>query len=107
MKKTLALLVVAAFSATIISCGPSAEEKAAAEKARQDSINAAMEKITADSLAAVEQARQDSIKAAMEKAAADSIAAAEEAAKKKPAPKPKTPQQKKTEEAKKVTGGRG
>lgn len=108
MKKTLALLVVAAFSATIISCGPSAEEKAAAEKARQDSLNAVMEKQAADSMVAVEKARQDSIAAATEKATADSIAAAEEAAKnKKPAPKPKTMEQKKTEEAKKVTGGRG
>jgi hypothetical protein len=106
MKKTLALLIVAAtFSATIISCGPSAEEKAAAEKARQDSINAAMEKMTADSLAMVETARQDSMRMVAEKATADSIAAAE--ANKKPAPRPKTKEEKKTEEAKKVTGGRG
>ena len=61
MKKILALAIVAVCSATIISCGPSAEEKAAAEKARQDSVNAAMEKMTADSLAKVaEQQKADS-----------------------------------------------
>ena len=96
--------MIAAFSTAIISCGPSAEEKAAADKARQDSINVAMEKVAADSIAMVEKARQDSMMAATEKMKADSIEAAKKA---KPAVKPKTPIQKKTEEAKRVTGGRG
>lgn len=107
MKKILSLLMISAF-AVIVACGPSAEEKAAAEKARQDSINSAMAKMTEDSLnaanAAMEQMRQDSMMMAMR---ADSIAMAS----KKPAPKakpaPKTVQEKKAEEAKKVTGGRG
>ena len=101
MKK---FFVPVAFMATllVVSCGPSAEEKAAAEQARQDSI------------AAVEQARQDSIKAAEEaammqarqdslaKASADSIAAAEEAVKKpKGGSKPKSTPKK--EEPKKET----
>jgi protein involved in sex pheromone biosynthesis len=37
MKKVLSTLVVACFVA-LVACGPSAEEKAAAEKATQDSI---------------------------------------------------------------------
>jgi hypothetical protein len=106
MKKIISLIMVAGFS-ILVACGPSAEEKAAAEKARQDSINAAMEKIAADSTmaaqAALEQARQDSIAAVMR---ADSIANAEKTAS-KPKPKPKTPEQKQVEETKKVTGGRG
>ena len=77
------------FAASVLaSCGPSAEEKAAAEKMRQDSIQAVMDKMSADSLAAaqaiVEQARIDSMAAV---AVADSIARAE--AGKKPATKPK------------------
>ncbi len=105
MKKILSLILVAGF-ATLIACGPSAEEKAAAEKARQDSINAVMAQMAADSMAAVqaamEKAHADSVAMAMQ---ADSIAKAQAA--KKPAPKPKTKEQKKVEEAKKVTGGRG
>ena len=61
--------------AALIACGPSAEEKAAKEKARQDSI-AAVEKAKQDSIAAVEKAKQDSI-AAVEQKKQDSIAAAE------------------------------
>ena len=57
MKKVFSLLLAAGMIA-LISCGPSAEEKAAAEQARQDSINAAMQK-----------AQQDSIDAAAKKAA--------------------------------------
>ena len=104
MKKILSLFIIAGFTA-LIACGPSAEEKAAAEKARQDSINAVMAQMAADSMnaaqAAMEKARQDSMTMVMH---ADSIANA-----KKPAvkPKPKTKQQKKIEDAKKVTGGRG
>ena len=69
-----------------------AAEKAAAEKAVQDSINTAMQKITADSLAAVaaaEQARMDSLNTAMMKAQQDSIDAANKKAAKKPKPKAK------------------
>lgn len=92
MKKVFALFASVAFVA-LVACGPSAEEKAAAEKARQDSINAAMEKAAADSAAAaqaaMEQARQDSLNMAMEQAKADSIAMAEEAAKAKTKSKPK------------------
>ena len=39
MKKVLSILLAAGFVA-IVACGPSAEEKAAAEKAVQDSIAA-------------------------------------------------------------------
>ncbi len=104
MKKILSLLLIAGFTA-LIACGPSAEEKAAAEKARQDSINVVMAQMAADSMnaaqALMEKARQDSAKMVMQ---ADSMAKA--AGVKKPA-KPKTTVQKKIEEAKKVTGGRG
>ena len=92
MKKILSLVTVAAL-VTFISCGPSAEEKAAAEKARMDSINNAMMQMTADSLAKVaemEKAVADSMAMVMR---ADSIAKAEMEAKKtgsKPKPKPKT-----------------
>ncbi len=51
MKKLFALLLSAGIFA-IVACGPSAEEKAAAEKATQDSIAAAQ----ADSIAAAEAA---------------------------------------------------
>lgn len=73
----------------VVSCGPSAEEKAAAEQKRQDSIQA-VEQARQDSIKAVEEAakmqmRQDSLA----KVAADSIAAAEEAAKKPKGSKPK------------------
>ena len=91
MKKILSLFIIAGFAA-LTACGPSAEEKAAAEKARQDSINAVMAQMEADSIAAVqvmmEKARQDSIVMAMYN---DSIAKAEAKVKKSPSkPKPKT-----------------
>ncbi|HRY99255.1 MAG TPA: hypothetical protein P5550_09405 [Bacteroidales bacterium] len=64
MRKFFAMILVAgAFLA--VSCGPSAEEKAAAEQARLDSI-AAVE-------AAAEQARLDSIAAVEAAAAADTM----------------------------------
>lgn len=92
MKKLIpALLISGMISSVFVSCGPSAEEKAAAEKMRQDSIQSVMDKMAADSIAAVqaiEQARMDS----MATAQADSIAKAEAAAKTtavKPKPKPK------------------
>lgn len=72
MKKLASLLLVAGMVA-FFACGPSAEEKAAMEKAKQDSI-AAAEKAVQDSIdMAAEKAKQDSIA----KAQADSIAAAE------------------------------
>ena len=88
MKK---LLVFAFAAGLLVSCGPSAEEKAAAEKMRQDSIQSVMDKMTADSLAAVqamvEQARMDSIAMVAKN---DSIAKAEMAGKKSATAKPKT-----------------
>ena len=103
MKKILSILLSAGV-VMLIACGPSAEEKAAAEKHIQDSL-AAVQKHTEDSTmaaqAAAEKARQDSTAAAMEKMKQDSI---EAAAKKKPA---KTIEQKKKENAKKATQGRG
>lgn len=75
MKKLFSLLVLAGM-ASLVACGPSAEELAAKEKAKQDSIAKAQREIAiADSIAAVEKAKADSI-AAVEKAKADSIAAA-------------------------------
>ncbi|HPI29687.1 MAG TPA: hypothetical protein PLC90_03255 [Bacteroidales bacterium] len=70
MKKLFSLLVVAGMVA-IVACGPSAEEKAAAEKKKADSIR------VADSIAAAEKQKliDDSI-AAVQKAVEDSIAAA-------------------------------
>ncbi|MBL0256922.1 MAG: hypothetical protein IPQ03_05065 [Bacteroidetes bacterium] len=91
MKKVFSLLIAAGMVA-LISCGPSAEEKAAAEKAVQDSINTAMQKITSDSMAAVaaaEQARMDSLNAVMMQAQQDSIDAANKKAANKPKPKVK------------------
>ncbi len=89
MKKLLSLLVVTSFAA-LVACGPSAEEKAAAEKSRQDSISAAMAQMTADSLNAVqaqmEKMRQDSMAMAMR---ADSMAMAAKKATVKPVAKPK------------------
>lgn len=101
----------------VVSCGPSAEEKAAEEKRVNDSIAAATEARIQDSLAVVEAARQDSLMA-VQKAAedslravavADSIAAANKKSG-KPAPK-KSPEQQKIDkqikEVKDATRGRG
>ena len=86
MRKIISLLLFVGFT-TLISCGPSTEEKAAAEKARQDSINTVMMKMTADSTAAAEEAlmkaKADSVANAMH---TDSIAKAEMASKKKAMP---------------------
>ena len=112
MKKIFSLVVLAGFAA-LVACGPSAEEKAAAEKSRQDSIQAAMDKMAADSMAAAQAATEkmmaDSMAAVQAQATADSIAAADKKAKtpKKQPAKPKTKEEKKAEEVKKVTGGRG
>ena len=80
MKKVFSTLLVAGMIA-IYGCGPSAEEKAAMEKAKQDSIamvqKAAEEQAAAEANAAAEKAKQDAQAAAdMEKARADSMAAA-------------------------------
>ncbi len=84
MKKVLTLVAFAGM-VTFVACGPSAEEKAAMEKKKQDSI-AMVEKAKADSVSAamakMEQAKQDSIAKAMEQMKADSTAKAEEAGKK-------------------------
>jgi uncharacterized protein (DUF2147 family) len=80
MKKLFTLVAVASFSA-LVACGPSAEEKAAMEKAKQDSI-AAVEAAQASEEAAKAQAMADSTAAysaaeeAKAKATADSIAMA-------------------------------
>jgi hypothetical protein len=99
MKKILSVLAIAGMAA-LIACGPSAEEKAAAEKAKQDSIAKAQKELAvADSIAAAEKAKQDSIAAAEQKKQ-DSIAAA--------ANKPKTGGGKpKTTDPNKVKAGQG
>ncbi len=77
MKKSLTILAFASALA-IAACGPSAEEKAAMEKKKQDSI-ATVEKAKADEIAAAQmkadQMKKDSI-ANVEKMKQDSIAAA-------------------------------
>jgi hypothetical protein len=80
MKKVLSLVTVAAMAA-LVACGPSAEEKAAMEKAKQDSI-AAVEAANAEAEAAKAQATADSIAAAAAQTA-DTAAAAAPAAEKK------------------------
>lgn len=75
MKKLFSLLLLAGMAA-FVACGPSAEELAAKEKAKQDSIATAQREVAiADSIAAVETAKADSI-ALVEQTKADSIAAA-------------------------------
>jgi len=75
MKKTLLFASIAGM-ACLIACGPSADQKAAAEKAKADSVAAAHR---ADSLAQVAKKMKmdDSIKNAQMKAAADSAKPAE------------------------------
>jgi hypothetical protein len=110
MKKVIYSVAVAA-TMLIVACGPSAEEIAKKEAARMDSIA----KVTADSLAVIEaekqKAIQDSINAAMEKMKQDSILAAEEAAAKKKGgktkPKPKKEEPKKPEQGTNTTGAGG
>lgn len=63
MKKISFILSIVCI-VSLSSCGPSAEEKAAAEKATQDSIATSV-KATQDSInAGIEKAKQDSMKAA-------------------------------------------
>ena len=108
MKKTLSIFALAGIT-LVSACGPSAEELAKKEQATKDSI------------AAVEKARQDSLDAAMKaQMTADSIAQAEaaalaeaeaEAAKtskspKKPVVKKDEPKQTKEEKATNAMEGR-
>jgi hypothetical protein len=81
--KKLFTLVAAASMFTFVACGPSAEEKAAMEKAKQDSI-AAVEAAKAAEDAAKAQAAQDSTNAynAAQEAEAKRIADSTEAASK-------------------------
>ena len=110
MKKLLTLSLIAgtlAFSA----CGPSKEEKEAAEKAKQDSIAAvaAAEKATQDSLAMVQQqqkAMEDSISNAKMQAMQDSIAMMSKKMN-KPAPKPKSNDEKMKEDKKTLQKQKG
>ncbi len=74
MKNILGLALIAGMLA-FTSCGPSAEEKAQAEKLVQDSIAAAEAQMKAVEEAARAQAEQDSLAAAAA-AAVDTAAAA-------------------------------
>ncbi len=76
MKKLLSLIAVAGIFA-FVACGPSAEEKAAAEQKIQDSIAQVEQQRINDSIAAAEQAVNDSIAAAEQQRINDSIAAVE------------------------------
>jgi uncharacterized protein involved in type VI secretion and phage assembly len=80
MKKLFTLVAVASISA-LVACGPSAEEKAAMEKAKQDSI-AAVEAAHAAEEAAKAQAAADSTAAyaSAQEAEAKRIADSTEAA---------------------------
>lgn len=114
MKKVLTLVAVAGMF-SFVACGPSAEEIAAKEKAKQDSIAAVEAAQAAEEAAkleaeAKEKATQDSIAAAQAAQAAEEAKKAEEEAakaKKGSGKKTSTPTEKKAEEVKKVTGGRG
>mgnify|MGYP006870806450 CR=1 FL=1 len=69
MKKILGLVIIAGMM-TFTACGPSAEEKEAAAKVMQDSIDAAEAQMKAVEEAARQQAIQDSIAAAVPDSAA-------------------------------------
>jgi hypothetical protein len=104
MKKLFAFFLFAGMM-SFIACGPSAEEKAAKEKAIQDSIAAVQEQAKQDSInAAVEKVKMDSINAAIEKAKQDSIMAAEAKSKKSAPKKATTP---KPVDKKDVKAGQG
>lgn len=88
MKKIFGILLLASV-VTIVSCGPSAKEKAAAEQARLDSIAAVKEQARLDSIAVVlEQARLDSIAKAEAEAAAAAVKGSKQTTKPKPATTP-------------------
>ncbi len=81
MKKLFTLITVAGMF-TFVACGPSTEEKAAADKAKQDSITAvdaanAAAKAAADQAAADSTASYAAAEAVRSQAIADSIAAYE------------------------------
>ncbi len=110
MKKVFTLVAVASMF-TFVACGPSAEEKAAKEKAINDSI-AAVDAAKAAEEAVKAQAITDSTNAfnAAKEAEAKRVSDSIEAAKNtKPAKvvKPKTNKQKEVEETKKSNSGRG
>lgn len=113
MKKVFTLVAIASIT-TLVSCGPSAEEKAAKEKATQDSI-AAVEAAKASEEAAKAQAMADSTAAytaaqeAKAKATQDSIDAAAASKKGSGAAKPKvkTNEQKNQENKKDLNKDRG
>jgi hypothetical protein len=70
MKKVLSTVLVASLFA-LVACGPSAEDKAAAEKAKNDSIAAAMAQ---DSMAAAAAAASNAMADTANKMMADSTA---------------------------------
>ena len=75
MKKVLSVIAVAGMLA-FVACGPSAEEKAAAEKKIQDSLAQVYQQRVNDSLAAAEQVVKDSLAKVEAKRIEDSVAAA-------------------------------
>ena len=85
MKKLLSVIAVAGMFA-FVACGPSAEEKAKAEQAVNDSIAQVEQQRITDSIAAAEQVVNDSLAQVEAKRIQDSITAAEA----KPAKKGKT-----------------
>jgi hypothetical protein len=107
MKKLLSLILIAG-TCSFMSCGPSKEQQEAAQKAKEDSIAqvaaAEAQKAMQDSMAMVQKAMEDSVNAAKMKAMQDSMAMMQEKMNK---PKPKTKEEKKMEETKKVTHGKG
>jgi|SRR5688572_1763580 len=106
-KQILSFLVSGMVVSLLVACGPSAEEKAAAEQHLKDSVAAVMQAQADSMLAAQQKAMQDSLAMVATqdsiKAVEDSIAAAKG---NKPKPKKSTPE-KINEETKKATQGRG
>lgn len=110
MKKLLTLVIASGMLA-FTACGPSKADLEAKEKRTQDSIRMADSLAAAEAAAAAALAAEEAAKAAAmaaEQAKADSTRVADSlAATKGGAKKLKTIQQKKVEEAKKATSGRG
>jgi hypothetical protein len=110
MKKIYSIVLVAGVG-FLVACGPSKEELAKKEQARLDSI-ALVEKTRLDSVQAAEaeKAKQDSLAAALEKVKQDSIeAASKKGGKKKPVAKvePKKEEPKKEEPKTGLGAGKG
>jgi hypothetical protein len=109
MKKLLSVILISGMFA-IVACGPSAQEKADAEKRMQDSIAQvaadSMKKAMEDSMAMAQKMMQDSISAANMKAMQDSMAMIQ-AKMNKPAPKPKSNKQKMEEDKKTLQKQKG